>query len=78
MEIVRLEEHYSAGSIFVWVSLVHWSLDPSACLLAGQLQGLVANEQQESVQQYVKAALHKSDRERSETAKDKTGVFTGV
>jgi hypothetical protein len=41
-------------------------------------QGLVSSEQQESVERYVKAALHKSDRERSETAKDKTGVFTGV
>jgi len=29
------------------------------------------------VHQYVTAALHKSDRERSELQKDKTGVFTG-
>lgn len=77
LEIIRLEKLCSAGNLCVWVSLVHWSLNPSACLLAGHLQGLVASEQQESVQQYVKAALHKSDRERSETAKDKTGVFTG-
>lgn len=34
-------------------------------------------EQHDAVHEYVKTALHKSDRERSETAKDKTGVFTG-
>jgi hypothetical protein len=43
----------------------------------GVLQGVVADSRKESVESYVKAALHKSDRERSETAKDKTGVFTG-
>lgn len=37
----------------------------------------MAESEKESVESYVKAALHKSDRERSETAKDKTGVFTG-
>lgn len=30
------------------------------------------------MQAYVQAALNKSDRERSELSKDKTGVFTGV
>jgi leucyl-tRNA synthetase len=40
-------------------------------------QGLAAGGQEAAVAEYVKAAMHKSERERSELQKDKTGVFTG-
>jgi leucyl-tRNA synthetase len=54
------------------------AFDPLSVCHNYPLQGLVADTHKESVESYVKAALHKSDRERSETAKDKTGVFTGA
>lgn len=41
------------------------------------LQGLAAGGQEAAVAEYVQAAMHKSERERSELQKDKTGVFTG-
>jgi hypothetical protein len=41
------------------------------------VQGLAAGGQEAAVAEYVKAASHKSERERSELQKDKTGVFTG-
>lgn len=40
-------------------------------------QGLAAGGQEAAVAEYVKAAMNKSDRERAELQKDKTGVFTG-
>jgi leucyl-tRNA synthetase len=46
-------------------------------LLLLLLQGLAAGGQEDAVADYVKAASHKSERERSELQKDKTGVFTG-
>ena len=61
------------------MSMLPVSLSPTATLhvYVLLLQGLVSSDQQAAVQQYVTAALNKSDRERSELAKDKTGVFTG-
>lgn len=44
------------------------------CLM---LQGLVTAAQDAEVSSYVAAAARKSDRERSELQKDKSGVFTG-
>ena len=41
------------------------------------LESLVSAEQKETVTQYVKAASLKSDLDRTELAKEKTGVFTG-
>jgi leucyl-tRNA synthetase len=46
-------------------------------IVAAALQGLAAGGQEAVVAGYVKAASHKSERERSELQKDKTGVFTG-
>ncbi|KAF8066270.1 leucine--tRNA ligase [Scenedesmus sp. PABB004] len=40
-------------------------------------QGLAAGGQEAAVAAYVAAAMHKSERERSELQKDKSGVFTG-
>ncbi|WIA22710.1 hypothetical protein OEZ85_001117 [Tetradesmus obliquus] len=40
-------------------------------------QGLAAGGQEAAVAEYVQAAMNKSERERSELQKDKTGVFTG-
>eukprot|EP00882_Tetradesmus_deserticola_P030735 GHRQ01034650.1.p1 GENE.GHRQ01034650.1~~GHRQ01034650.1.p1 ORF type:complete len:190 (+),score=17.69 GHRQ01034650.1:104-673(+) len=40
-------------------------------------QGLAAGGQAAAVAEYVSAAMNKSERERSELQKDKTGVFTG-
>jgi leucyl-tRNA synthetase len=50
-------------------------LQPVYCLLL--LQGLAAGGQEAAVADYIKAASTKSERERSELQKDKTGVFTG-
>lgn len=47
-------------------------------MLDRALQGLVSPEQAEAVAAYVDAASRKSDRERSDLAKDKSGVFTGA
>ena len=42
-----------------------------------QLQALTSDEQREEVQSYVRAAGQKSDLERTELQKQKSGVFTG-
>lgn len=42
------------------------------------VEKLVTNEQEEAVLAYIKAAATKSDLERTELSKDKTGVFLGV
>ncbi|MCB1045121.1 MAG: leucine--tRNA ligase [Acidobacteria bacterium] len=42
------------------------------------VQTLTTNAQRESVQQYIDQAATKSDLERTELAKEKTGVFTGA
>src|SRR5699024_9852961 len=39
---------------------------------------IVSNEQKEAVQNYIKEVQSKSDLERTDLAKDKTGVFTGA
>ena len=43
-----------------------------------QLEALTTAEQQQAVQQYAAAAARKSDLERTELQKGKTGVFTGA
>ena len=42
-----------------------------------QLKELTTDEQRETVESYVQAASQKSDLERTELQKQKTGVFTG-
>ena len=42
------------------------------------LSQLTTNEQREQVEQYVATAANKSDLERTELQKHKTGVFTGL
>src|SRR5699024_1201607 len=41
------------------------------------VEKITTDEQRESVEEYVEKASHKSDLERTELQKDKTGVFTG-
>src|SRR5699024_5478366 len=41
------------------------------------VEKITTEEQRESVEEYVEKASHKSDLERTELQKDKTGVFTG-
>ena len=41
-------------------------------------QFLISNEQKEKIKEYVKSARKKSDLERTELSKDKTGVFSGL
>ncbi|MFA7670922.1 MAG: leucine--tRNA ligase [Sphaerochaetaceae bacterium] len=41
------------------------------------IPSLITEEYRESVQNYIEAASHKSDLERTDLAKDKTGVFSG-
>ena len=51
------------------------------CVLAPELDlvsQITTDEQREAVEQYKKAAASKSDLERTELNKDKTGVFTGA
>lgn len=43
-----------------------------------QLQKLTTAENESTVQAYVKAAASKSDLERTELQKEKSGVFTGI
>ena len=42
------------------------------------LEQLTTTQQQDSVRAYVQGAARKSDLERTELQKDKTGVFTGL
>src|SRR5699024_5844633 len=42
------------------------------------IDDIVSNEQKEAVQNYIKEVQSKSDLERTDLAKEKTGVFTGA